>query len=54
LDKSGHIFGGHILRQNPSGYVGPALVAPVTDALTRTPMTLHRTWIKADGGMGWC
>lgn len=35
--------------RHPSGYVGPALVALVTDAITREPMTLHRTWIKADG-----
>jgi len=35
--------------RHPSGYVGPALVALVTDALTGEPMTLHRTWIKADG-----
>lgn len=35
--------------QHPSGYTGPALVALVTDALTREPMTLHRTWIKANG-----
>ncbi len=35
--------------RHPSGYTGPALVALVTDALTGEPMTLHRTWIKADG-----
>ena len=35
--------------QHPSGYVGPALVALVTDALTGEPLTLHRTWIKAGG-----
>lgn len=35
--------------RHPSGYVGPALVALVTDAITREPLTLHRTWIRADG-----
>ena len=34
---------------HPTGYVGPALVALVTDAVTREPLTLHRTWIKPDG-----
>lgn len=37
------------LKHPPSGYVGPALVALVTDAVTREPLTLHRTWIRADG-----
>lgn len=35
--------------RHPSGYTGPALVALVTDAQTREPLTLHRTWICADG-----
>jgi len=35
--------------RHPSGYVGPALVALVTDAVTRDPLTLHRTWIKSNG-----
>jgi len=34
---------------HPSGYVGPALVALVTDAVTAAPMSLHRTWITAAG-----
>jgi hypothetical protein len=34
---------------HPSGYSGPALVALVTDATTREPLTLHRTWVRADG-----
>ena len=34
---------------HPSGYVGPALLALVTDAVTGEPMTLHRTWLAADG-----
>lgn len=32
-----------------SGYVGPALVALITDVDTRAALTLHRTWIRADG-----
>jgi putative DNA primase/helicase len=35
--------------QHPSGYIGPALVALVTDAVTRESLTLHRTWIRPDG-----
>ena len=34
---------------HPSGYAGPAIVALVTDAITGEPLTLHRTWIKANG-----
>jgi hypothetical protein len=34
---------------HPSGYVGPALVARVTDVLTVEPISLHRTWVRADG-----
>ena len=37
------------LRHGPCGYVGPALVALVTDTMTNEPLTLHRTWIMADG-----
>lgn len=37
------------LRHSPSGTTPPALVALVTDALTLAPLTLHRTWICADG-----
>lgn len=37
------------LRHAPSGYEGPALVALVTDAETREPLTLHRTWVRPDG-----
>lgn len=36
-------------ERHPSSHVGPALVALVTDAVTGAPMTLHRTWIAADG-----
>ena len=35
--------------RHPSGYDGPALVALVTDAGTRQPLTLHRTWVNPDG-----
>ncbi|MFM9917850.1 MAG: toprim domain-containing protein [Rhizobacter sp.] len=34
--------------KHPSGYTGPALVALVTHAETRVPLTLHRTWIRPD------
>jgi putative DNA primase/helicase len=37
------------LKHPPSGLVGPALVGLVTDALTGAPLTLHRTWVRADG-----
>lgn len=44
----GHVrFHPHL--EHPSGYVGPALVALITDAITREPISLHRTWIDADG-----
>lgn len=39
----------HPALPHPSGYAGPALVALVTDACTRDPITLHRTWVRADG-----
>lgn len=35
--------------RHPSGYVGPALVALVTDVATRQPISLHRTWIRESG-----
>jgi putative DNA primase/helicase len=35
--------------KHPSGYIGPALVALITDAETKAPLSLHRTWIKPDG-----
>jgi putative DNA primase/helicase len=37
------------LKHPPSGHVGPALVALLTDATTREPRTLHRTWVRPDG-----
>lgn len=39
----------HQSLEHPTGYVGPALVALVTDAITRVAMSLHWTWIRADG-----
>lgn len=39
----------HPALKHPSGYVGPALVALVTDAVTREEISLHRTWIRPDG-----
>lgn len=47
--SNGHLRWHPKLRHWPSGYEGPALVALVTNALTGAPMTLHRTWIRADG-----
>lgn len=35
--------------KHPNGHTGPALVALVTHAQTREPLSLHRTWIKPDG-----
>jgi hypothetical protein len=37
------------LRHGPSGHVGPALVALVTDAVTAEPISLHMTWLAPDG-----
>lgn len=39
----------HPSMKHPSGYVGPALVALITDVLTNEPLSLHRTWITATG-----
>jgi putative DNA primase/helicase len=35
--------------KHPSGYVGPVLVALITDVCTGEPLSLHRTWIQPDG-----
>jgi len=45
---SGHLRWAPALR-HPSGYTGPALVGLVTDVVTRQFLSLHRTWIQADG-----
>lgn len=39
----------HSALKHPGGYVGPCLVALITDALTNEPLSLHRTWIRPDG-----
>jgi hypothetical protein len=39
----------HSDLKHPTGYTGPALVARITDAVTHLPLSLHRTWIQADG-----
>lgn len=39
----------HPSLKHPTGYTGPALVARITDAVTRRQLSLHRTWIRADG-----
>lgn len=39
----------HPSLKHPTGYVGPALVARITDAATGDALSLHRTWIRADG-----
>jgi putative DNA primase/helicase len=39
----------HRALRHPSGHIGPALVALVTHAATAGPMSVHRTWLEADG-----
>jgi len=39
----------HPSIKHPSGYAGPALIAMVSDATTREPLSLHRTWITQTG-----
>lgn len=39
----------HPSLKHPSGYTGPALVALITDVLTKEPLSLHRTWITPTG-----
>ncbi|HAM22395.1 MAG TPA: hypothetical protein DCQ04_08985 [Actinobacteria bacterium] len=46
---AGHLRCHPKLKHWPSGSIGPALVALVTDAVTGEPMSLHRTWVQADG-----
>lgn len=47
--EDGHLRYHAALKHPPSGTVGPAVVALVTDAVTGQPLTLHRTWICANG-----
>ncbi|MCA8275245.1 PriCT-2 domain-containing protein [Burkholderia sp. AU30280] len=35
--------------RHPAGYIGPCLVALVTDVAVGAPISLHRTWINSDG-----
>jgi putative DNA primase/helicase len=35
--------------RHPCGHIGPALVGLITDAVVGGPISLHRTWIMADG-----
>lgn len=39
----------HSELEHPSGHTGPALVGLITDAVSGEPISLHRTWINADG-----
>lgn len=39
----------HPALKHPSGYVGAALVALITDIHTNQALSLHRTWITATG-----
>ncbi|CBJ38919.1 protein of unknown function [Ralstonia solanacearum CMR15] len=39
----------HPALKHPTGYIGPALVGLITDAVTREPLSLHRTWVQAEG-----
>jgi hypothetical protein len=39
----------HPRLRHPSGYTGPALVGLITDAVTGEPLSLHKTWVQADG-----
>ena len=39
----------HPSLKHPSGYVGPSLVALITNVHTREPLSLHRTWITPTG-----
>lgn len=39
----------HPTVRHPSGHLGPALVARITDAATSAPISLHRTWIRPNG-----
>ena len=39
----------HPSIKHPSGYTGPALMGLVSDAQTREPLSIHRTWITKTG-----
>jgi len=42
----------HPALKHPTEYVGPCLVALITDARTQAPLSLHRTWITPTGKAG--
>jgi putative DNA primase/helicase len=46
--ESGHLRW-HGALKHPSGYVGPALVALITDIHTGQHLSLHRTWVTPTG-----
>lgn len=46
---NGHLRWAPELKHFPTGHVGPALVALITDVHTQAPLSLHRTWITATG-----
>ena len=37
------------LHRHPSGYIGPVMMALLTDFLTNEPRSLHFTWLGPDG-----
>lgn len=39
----------HPALPHPSGYVGPCMVAVITDTVTSVPVSLHQTWLAHDG-----
>jgi len=39
----------HPALKHPSGYIGPALVALISNTENGQQMSLHRTWVKPDG-----
>ncbi|QGZ61079.1 DUF7146 domain-containing protein [Paraburkholderia acidisoli] len=39
----------HPSLKHPSGHIGPCMIALVTDALTGSALSLHRTWIQSNG-----
>jgi putative DNA primase/helicase len=39
----------HPALKHPGGHVGPALLGLVTHVRTRLPLSIHQTWVRADG-----
>jgi hypothetical protein len=44
----------HRALRHPTGHTGPALLALITDIATRVPISLHFTWVNADGTKADC